>query len=122
MVKVALTHAMSSPRTPEDVEVTTEAREPVTDPTLGNPVASPESTSAPRHRLVTIDDSLTHGFHSGAIYNTDLAYPVIITHELGWDDRFRCTTYNGYGGLPLNLEFLVREVPLALFHARNYLD
>lgn len=58
-------------------------REPVTDPTLGIPFGHPEQGQEPRHRLVTIGDSLTHGFQSGAVFNTDLSYPAIIAHELG---------------------------------------
>ncbi len=136
MARIELSASMRSPGTPEDVEVTTEPRVPVTDPTLGIPVARPAPwPSAPTHRLVTIGDSLTHGFQSGAIYNTDLSYPAIVARELGWYDRFRRPTYNGFGGLPLNLELLIRELerefgdelswwelPLALFRARNYLD
>ncbi len=38
---------------------------------------------ARKHRLVVIGDSLTHGFQSGAIYNTELAYGAIVAHELG---------------------------------------
>ncbi|MDQ3851082.1 MAG: hypothetical protein M3296_10785 [Actinomycetota bacterium] len=88
----------------------------------------------PRHRLVTIGDSLTHGFQSGAIYNTDLSYPAIIAYELGWYGRFRHPSYPGFGGIPLNLELLVRdledrfgdrlsvlELPVALFRARQRL-
>ena len=88
----------------------------------------------PRHRLVAIGDSLTHGFQSGAIFNTDLSYPAIIARELGWSAEFRHPKYPGYGGIPLNIEFLVRvleerygdrvsgfELPGALFHLRQHL-
>ncbi|MFJ7969039.1 hypothetical protein [Streptomyces sp. NPDC096324] len=110
-------------------------REPVTDPTLGLPIDHPEQGQEPRHRLVTIGDSLTHGFQSGAVFNTDLSYPAIIAHEMGSGTDFRFPVYPGYGGLPLNIELLLRElqerfgkdldwweVPLALFHARRFLD
>lgn len=97
------------PKTPPDVNVTLHAREPVWDPTLGVKVAA-AGGPAPTHRLVTIGDSLTHGFQSGAIFNTDLSYPAIIAHEMGWLDSFRRPTYPGYGGLPVNLEYLVREL------------
>lgn len=122
------------PDTPDDVEISLSPREPVSDPTLG--VAVPvEGTGTPRHRLVTIGDSLTHGFQSGAIFNTDLSYPAIIASELGWDEGFRRPHYRGYGGLPLNLEFLTRhlesefgesidpwEIPLAVFRIQHLLD
>ena len=43
---------------PDEVQIHTTPREPVTDPTLGIEVA-PAAAGAPRHRLVTIGDSLT---------------------------------------------------------------
>ncbi len=111
-------------------------REPESDPTLGrrlNPV--PIWEGSPQHRLVTIGDSLTHGFQSGAIFNTDLSYPAIVAYEMGWSESFRYPSYNGRGGLPFNIELLLRElkdrfgsnldwweVPLALFHSRHFLD
>ncbi len=112
------------------------AREPVQDPTLRIPVNRDwEGKPEPRHRLVTIGDSLTHGFQSGAIFSTDISFPAIIAHELGWGGGFRHPSYPGYGGLPLNIELLLRELEerfgknldwweaaLALFHARGFLD
>lgn len=93
-----------------------------------------ERSGRPRHRLVTIGDSLTHGFQSGAIFNTDLSYPAIIAHALGWHREFRFPRYPGYGGIPLNIELVVRvleerfgdrvsglELPRALFHLRQHL-
>ena len=121
-------------QTPDDVIIQPEARKPVTDPTLGIPVnVNPQGT--PRHRLVTIGDSLTHGFQSGAIFNTRLSYPMIIAKEMGWDQHLRYPTYDGPGdGIPLNLEQLTRQIeqefgdsiqwwefPVVLF-LRNYLD
>ena len=64
----------------------------------------------PRHRLVAIGDSLTHGFQSGAIFNTDLSYPAIIARELGWYDQFRHPHYPAFGGIPLNIELLIRDL------------
>ena len=37
----------------------------------------------PKNRLVTIGDSLTHGFMSAAIFRTDLSWPAIVAYELG---------------------------------------
>ena len=119
---------------PAEVEVTDKPREPVRNPRLKIDVeAAAEGT--PRHRLVAIGDSLTHGFQSLAIHNTDISYPAIIAHELGWYDRFRKPGYFGFGGLPLNLEFLIRELEtgfgekldwwelgLAPFRARHFMD
>jgi hypothetical protein len=85
-----------------------EPRRPVTDPTLGIPVAVDRS-SRPAHRLVTIGDSITQGFMSGAVFRTDLSWPALVAHELGLRPGvdFRYPVYeppNGPGGLPLDLE------------------
>ena len=61
---------------------------------------------------MTVGDSLTHGFMSGAIRRTDLSWPAITAFELGLGaDQFRFPTYEwptGPGGLPLDLERLAR--------------
>jgi hypothetical protein len=94
---------------PSDVIIRREARCPETDPTLGITVDI-DQTGTPQHRLVTIGDSLTQGFQSGAIFNTALSYPALIAQELGWK-AFRYPTYEGPGfGLPVNLEYLIREI------------
>ncbi|MGH4026217.1 MAG: hypothetical protein ACRDRV_16715 [Pseudonocardiaceae bacterium] len=116
---------------PDDVEIKPAPREPVTDPTLGIPVATAWH-GTPAHRLVSIGDSLTHGFASGAVSATDLSYSAIIAHELGWDG-LRFPRYE-LGGLPLNIELLLRELeqvcgaelswwelPLALRRARRFM-
>ncbi|HEY0547586.1 MAG TPA: hypothetical protein VGC91_19555 [Pyrinomonadaceae bacterium] len=120
-------------KTPPDVIVTNEPRTPVVDPTMGIPVTS-NAQGTPLHRLVTIGDSLTHGFQSGAIFNTHISYPAIIAYEMGWLDQFRRPSYRGFGGLPLNIEFLLRdledrygsrvdwwEAALAAFRVRHYM-
>lgn len=110
------------------------ARRPQFDPKVGVDVAlAPEGE--PPNRVVLIGDSLTHGFQSGAIFNTDLSYGAIIAYELGWWDHYRFPRYSGLGGLPLNIELLLRdleerfgptlnvfETPLALFRARHLMD
>ncbi len=109
-------------------------RVPVFDPTLGIPL-NQRRAGTPPHRLVAIGDSLTHGFQSGAVFRTALSYPAILAHELGWFDHYRYPRYPGAGGLPLNLELLLRELeerfgartsvwelPLALFAATRFLD
>jgi len=128
-----ITREMRDPDTPKSVNITDQAPPPKTDPTLGITVPRP-SGPRPPHRLVTIGDSLTHGFQSGAIYNTRISYPMIVAWELGWDSSMRIPVYDGFGGLPLNIEYLVRDVehrfgavnwlelPLAAFHIRNYMD
>lgn len=108
MVK-PVTFDMLDDKTPADVETRAEPKTPETDPTLGISVEI-ERQGTPRHRLVTIGDSLTQGFQSGAIFNTHLAYPLIIAAELGWQE-FRYPSYEGPGdGLPLNLEWLARQI------------
>ena len=50
-----------------------------------------------RNRHLTIGDSLTHGFQSGAIYNTRLSWPMMVAYEIGCDStyRFRQTSEAG---------------------------
>jgi hypothetical protein len=98
-----------APDTPDDVIITGESRVPVFDSTLGITVGLPEQ-DPPKNRIVAIGDSLTHGFQSGAIFNTDISYPAIIAYELGWYPNFRHPRYDGYGGLPINIEFLLRTL------------
>lgn len=111
-----------------------EPREPAADPTLGVAVATGNDGHR-AHRIVTVGDSLTHGFQSAAIYNTDLSYGAIVAHELGWFEKFRFPRYPGLGGLPLNIEYLLRElelrfgptfspleVPLAALRARSLMN
>src|SRR6266567_1469046 len=131
-----VTDSMRDPGTPDDVVVTVTAREPVTDPTLGIAVAAAGADAAvPPNRLVTIGDSLTQGFQSGAVFHTDLSWPAIVAWELGWYGQFRKPVYGGPGGLPLNIELLLRdlehrfgadldwwEFPLALFQGRQFMD
>jgi len=109
-----VTLEMRDNKTPPSVKIQSKARKPYTDPTLGvNPNLSREINQKlgnPRHRLVTIGDSLTQGFQSGAIFNTDISYPRMIAWEMGWDQYFRYPTYKGYGGLPLNLEWMIRNL------------
>jgi len=64
----------------------------------------------PAHRLVVVGDSLTHGFQSGAIHNTHLSYPALIARALGSYDRFQHPSYDRFGGLPLNIEYFLREL------------
>lgn len=62
-------------------------------------------------KLVAIGDSLTQGFASGAIYNTDLSYPAIIADCMGLDvSMFRRPNFRGSGGLPCNIEWVARRL------------
>ena len=60
-------------------------------------------------KLVTIGDSVTQGFQSGAIYKTVWSYPAIIARTLGLSipRDFRVPRFPG-SGLPLNIERLLR--------------
>lgn len=95
---------------PASVKITRAARVPEFDPALGETVPAAAPTSVPANKLVTIGDSLTHGFQSGAIFNTDLSWPAIVAWEAGIFGTFRRPHYLGYGGLPLNLEYLIRDL------------
>jgi hypothetical protein len=118
---------------PDTVRITRTPRRPETRSDLGIAVTV-DATGTPANRLVTIGDSLTHGFQSGAVYNTDISFPAIIASELGWYPHFRHPRYPGFGGIPLNIELMIRdleerfgdelswwELPSALFHARQHL-
>lgn len=93
---------------PDDVVITGAAREPIADPTLGIPVSLPPIEVAPSHRLVSIGDSLTHGFQSLAIHKTDMSYPALVARELGC--AFDHPLYPQEGGPPLNLEYILRSL------------
>ena len=98
---------------PREIKIRNEPRQPVDDPTLGIAVHVDPPATPPVHRLVTVGDSLTHGFMSGAIHRTDLSWPAITAYELGLTaQQFTFPTYEwptGPGGLPLDLERLARE-------------
>jgi hypothetical protein len=105
-----LSDSMRAPGTPDSVEIRSEAREPTFDPRAGTPALPAAAAPPAAHRLVVVGDSLAQGFMSGAIHETKLCFPKIIAWEMGWDDRLRVPTYGGPGGLPLNLEYLVRRL------------
>ena len=71
-----------------------------------------DRTGSPRNRLVTIGDSVTHGFMSGAIFRTDLSWPAVVAFELGNFKTFRRPVYeppSGPGGIPLDIERALRS-------------
>jgi hypothetical protein len=95
---------------PADLTINYEPRRPERDPTLGIPVHVDRADVSP-NRLVTIGDSITHGFMSGAIFRTDLSWPAIVAFELGIFDEFRHPTYeapDGPGGIPIDIERALR--------------
>jgi hypothetical protein len=98
-------------RIPAGLEINREPRRPQFDPTLGIAVEI-DRTGSPRNRLVTIGDSVTHGFMSAAIFRTDLSWPAVVAFELGAFDAFRRPVYeppSGPGGIPLDLERALRS-------------
>jgi hypothetical protein len=102
--------AAIDPGTPPDVDITRQARRPMEDSTVGIAVTRPPAPGNPRHRLVSLGDSLTHGFKNFAIRDTQLSYPALIARELGWEREYRHPLYDSPGGLPLDLEWLLREL------------
>ena len=96
---------------PAELEINHQPRRPEFDPEL-NIVVEVDRTGAPRNRLVTIGDSVTHGFMSGAIFRTDLSWPATVAFELGNFDTFRRPVYeppSGAGGIPLDIERALRS-------------
>lgn len=97
---------------PADLEIRSSPRRPVDDPTLGIVVDRPDGPAA-EHRLVTLGDSLTHGFMSLAVFKTGLSWPATVAYELGLGpEAFTFPVYEpptGPGGLPLDLERLARS-------------
>ncbi|POX38041.1 hypothetical protein C3486_24965 [Streptomyces sp. Ru73] len=111
-----------------------ESRAPVVDATLGIEVPH-RWRGEPRHRLVAVGDSLAQGFQSGAVFRTELSFPALIAYEMGWARHFRQASFHGLGGLPLNIELLLRDLEAhygrevdwweaapALFRAHRFMD
>lgn len=102
------------PATPPEVVVTDQIRPLITDSTLGVTQGAPGAglpfvPDLPRHRLVTVGDSLTHGMSSGAVFHTDLSWPALVARTLGAD--LVVPSYGGpLDGLPLNLEKLLHSL------------
>ena len=63
-------------------------------------------------KLVAIGDSLTQGFHSLAITNTDQSHPALIARAMGMElqSDFQLPDFRGKGGLPCSIEFLARRL------------
>lgn len=112
---------MRDRKIPSDVNLRFDTRKPITDPTLGIPV-NIKRVGTPKHRLVTIGDSVTQGYQSGAIFKTQLSYPAIIAKEMGWGE-LRYPTYGGpKDGLPLNLERLAKDFEQQFGESVNWMD
>lgn len=61
-----------------------------------------------KHKLVVIGDSLSQGFKNGGIYRTDLSFPAFIARSFNPDPGFEQPLFTAQGGIPLNLEVLLR--------------
>jgi hypothetical protein len=109
---------------PAEVDIRREPRRPETDPTLGIAVTPSPAAVTATHRLVTMGDSISHGFMSGAVFRTEVSWPAIVAYELGLrlappaadpapPDVFRYPVYeppDGAGGIPFDIERLLRAV------------
>ncbi|MGC1248717.1 MAG: SGNH/GDSL hydrolase family protein [Spirulinaceae cyanobacterium] len=58
-------------------------------------------------KLVAIGDSLTQGFLSGSVHKTEFSFPAMVAESLSAEE-FRLPNFSGEGGLPINLEKLLR--------------
>lgn len=61
-----------------------------------------------RHKLVAIGDSLAQGFKNGCIHRTDLSFPALISRCFSPGTRFDTPSFSAQGGIPINLETLIR--------------
>ncbi|MFT5050352.1 MAG: hypothetical protein ACI8QZ_001753 [Chlamydiales bacterium] len=62
------------------------------------------------HPLVVIGDSLSQGFMHGAVTHTGHSFGAMIATALGVEARFQAPSFEGAGGLPVNIEALLREM------------
>ena len=110
----SLTAEYLDPGTPPEVVVTDQIRPRITDSTSGVPLGVPGEglppvPDPPRHQLVTVGDSLTHGMSSGAVFHTGLSWPALVARSLGVG--LVVPAYGGpLDGLPVNLEKLLRDL------------
>jgi hypothetical protein len=74
-------------------------------------------------KLVTLGDSLTHGFQHGAIRRTEWSYPALVARVLG-DPSFRQPDFSGggVGGPLVDLELLMRRLTAACGDRLGYLE
>lgn len=104
------------PPVPPDLEISWTTRKPVTDDELVKRVPlsiEPANLQTMPNPLVVVGDSMTHGFKSLAIHDTDLSWAAMLAEAMGVADRFRRPHYEGPAdcpGIPLNLEALLRRL------------
>lgn len=62
----------------------------------------------PQYKLVVLGDSVSQGFQNGGIYRTDLNFPAFLVQCFEPQPDFSQPVFTAQGGIPLNLEVLVR--------------
>lgn len=67
-----------------------------------------KNRSHPKHKLVVLGDSVGQGFQNGGVYRTDLSFPTFLSKCLEPEPDFEQPLFTAQGGIPLNLEVLVR--------------
>lgn len=68
----------------------------------------PWNKNKPKHKLVVVGDSVTQGFQNGGVYRTDLNFPAFLARCFEPEPDFDQPLFTAQGGIPLNLEVLVR--------------
>ncbi|MFV0460275.1 MAG: hypothetical protein ACK5MT_16055 [Actinomycetales bacterium] len=101
----------SPPGTPAEIaeRLTWAPRPPLELPRVDEPAGG--STDA-RHRLVVVGDSISQGFKSFAVWDTEFSWPAMVA-GYGGIPGFRFPRFDGppdCPGLPLNLEAIVRLI------------
>ena len=61
-----------------------------------------------KHALVAMGDSLALGFQNGGIFRSDLSFPAMIARSMDPQPAFETPSFVMQGGIPLNLDVLVR--------------
>lgn len=65
-------------------------------------------SNKPKHKLAVVGDSVTQGFQNGGIYRTDINFPAFLSKCFEPEPQFDQPLFTAQGGIPLNLEVLVR--------------
>ncbi len=65
--------------------------------------------AAKKYPLITLGDSLSLGFQNGAVCSTQYSYPSILAKLLE-DKLFQTVSFTSQGGIPLNMEVLLKGI------------
>lgn len=63
-----------------------------------------------QHRLVVVGDSVAQGFKNGGVFRGDLSFPALLARSLQPNLSFNAPSFTPRGGIPINLEQLVRSI------------